>query len=83
MCGKNGLSRLESISRLKLSYARAGNFIRLGLETSHFLTKFRPAQGDIKEAFLEKVRIVLDEPVELTLLEGLTQHVRSIKLPIG
>jgi hypothetical protein len=36
----------------------------------------------MKETFCEKVRIVLDEPVELILLEGLTQHVRSVKLPI-
>ena len=82
MCGKNGLSRLESISRLKLSYASARKFIRLGLERSHFLTKFRPAQGDIKETFCEKVRIVVDEHVELIVLEGLTRHVRSAKLPI-
>jgi hypothetical protein len=46
----------------------SGKFIRLGLATSHFLTKFRPDQGDIKEIFCEKARIVHDEHVELILL---------------
>jgi hypothetical protein len=68
---KEGLSRLESISRLKLSYARIRKGIGPGLDTSPFLTNFDLAQGDVEETFSGKLRIVLSELLELILAQDL------------
>jgi len=45
MCRKEGPSRLESISRLRLSYARICKVFGPGLDTSPLLIKFRPCSG--------------------------------------
>ena len=62
MCRKEGLSRLESISSLKLSYARIRKGIGPGLDTSPFLTNF-------KATFSGKLRIALSELLELILAQ--------------
>jgi hypothetical protein len=68
---KEGPSRLESISRPKLSYVRIRKGIGPGPDTSPFLAEFRFAQGDIKERFCAKVRIVLSELLELIVAKDL------------